>query len=68
MAGLLNLVPKYLPAVRQDPFAPAPLVYRRTDKGALLYSVGPDGMDDGGTDTAHVTSASKGDLVVPHVD
>ena len=44
------LVPDYLPAVPLDPFTTdAPLRTKRTDDGWLIvYSVGPDGEDDGG--------------------
>ena len=43
-----ELVPKYLAATPVDPFSNQPLVYRRGDTGYLLYSVGPDGEDNGG--------------------
>jgi hypothetical protein len=39
---------KYLLNVPDDRFSGEPLVYRRTDAGYLLYSVGIDGRDDGG--------------------
>jgi hypothetical protein len=42
------LIPAHLPAVAEDPFSGRPLRYRRLDHGYLLYSVGPDGVDDGG--------------------
>lgn len=45
---LADLVPKYLSAVPEDPFYGAHLVYRRTPQGYLLYSIGPNGQDDGG--------------------
>lgn len=45
---LEELVPEYLPAVPLDPFTDSPLIYRRGGDGYLLYSVGPDGADDGG--------------------
>ena len=32
----------------KDPFSGQPLVYRVENDGVLLYSVGPDGQDDGG--------------------
>jgi len=41
-AGLLNALPI-------DPFSDKPLVYRRTDDGFTLYSVGYNFADDGGT-------------------
>jgi hypothetical protein len=46
-AGLQDLVPKYLAAIPPDPFSTSTLIYRRQDDRFLLYSVGPDGRDDG---------------------
>lgn len=47
--SLAALAPKYLAAVPADPFAASgPLHYRRTKSSYILYSVGPDGKDDGG--------------------
>lgn len=43
-----DLVPEFLPRVPLDPFDRQPLRYRLTESGALLYSVGPDQLDDGG--------------------
>jgi hypothetical protein len=45
---LSDLVPKYLAEVPLDPFGTGPIIYRRTADGYLLYSVGSDGIDDGG--------------------
>ena len=43
------LVPEFLPTVPRDWFADAPLQYRTQPDGSfLLYSVGPDGEDNGG--------------------
>ncbi len=48
-AGLSDLVPDYLDAVPNDPFAEdVPLRYRIDGDRYILYSVGPDGVDDGG--------------------
>lgn len=47
-ANLAALVPRYLPNVPADPFGRGPLVYRPGPDGFLLYSLGPDGRDDGG--------------------
>lgn len=47
-ASLKELVPKYLPEIPNDLFAERDLVYRLTDKGYLLYSVGDNGKDDAG--------------------
>ena len=45
---LNELVPRYVPAVPSDPFSDRPLVYRQRADGYLLYSVGANGVDDGG--------------------
>lgn len=47
--SLTALVPGYLNTVPTDPFAlSGPLRYKRVSGKYLLYSVGPDGKDDGG--------------------
>ena len=47
--ALSALVPRYLAAVPADPFAlSGPLRYKLAGARPLLYSVGPDGKDDGG--------------------
>jgi hypothetical protein len=49
-ADLSMLVPRYLDAVPIDPFSREPYRYRPDKKrGFIVYSVGPDGFDDGGT-------------------
>ncbi len=45
---LEELVPGVLPTVPLDPFTTRPLVYRSTEDGPLLYSLGPNRRDDGG--------------------
>jgi len=46
---LSSLVPEFLPAVPLDPVDGQPLRYRPQANGTfLLYSVGPNGKDDGG--------------------
>jgi len=47
-ARLDDLVTNYLSEVPQDPFSGRPLIYRAQGTNWLLYSVGPDGVDDGG--------------------
>jgi hypothetical protein len=42
-------VPDLLRAVPTDPFDGRPLRYRRDPEGAVVYSVGPDGKDNGGS-------------------
>ena len=57
-ASLDALVPSYLPAVPDDPFALSSLLhYRRTKQSYVLYSVGPDGKDDGGKPIFHAPTA-----------
>jgi len=43
------LVPEFLDEVAEDVLADKPLSYRRLDDGYLLYSVGRDGRDSGGS-------------------
>jgi tetratricopeptide (TPR) repeat protein len=45
---LQELVPKYLSAVPTDPFTGEPLRYKVDESGCTIYSVGRDGVDDGG--------------------
>jgi peroxiredoxin len=42
------LSPKYLDRIPQDIFSGKPLIYRLTENGYLLYSVGLNGKDEGG--------------------
>src|SRR5262245_6198390 len=47
-ARLDELAPKYLAGVPGDVFSGGPLIYRPTENGYLLYSVGVNGQDDDG--------------------
>jgi len=48
--ALSELRPEYLKTLPSDPFGPGkPFNYRPLAKDYLLYSIGPDGKDDGGT-------------------
>ena len=49
--SLDDLVPQWLTSIPPDPFSPSGFVYRTSEGpgGYLLYSVGDDGKDDGGT-------------------
>ena len=53
-AKLDDLVPKYLPALPLDPFAaaPQPLKYINDPDKPIVYSVGEDGVDGGGSELA----------------
>jgi len=57
-----ELVPQYLQRIPQDPFSRQELVYRAQGTNWLLYSIGPDRVDDGGTPAGRGSSA-KGDLL-----
>ena len=62
-----ELVPEFLPAVPQDPFGAGSLKYRliADGKSYLLYSVGADGVDNGGkliTWRELFTASAAGDL------
>jgi hypothetical protein len=62
-ARLEDLVPAYLPAVPLDPMADGdrPLGYRADLANPILYSVGEDGIDQGGS--ARPIKESYGDLI-----
>src|SRR5438445_1870660 len=47
-SDLDELVPDFLPQIQADPFDGAPLRYKLLSKGYVVYSIGPDGHDDGG--------------------
>lgn len=75
--SLSVLTPSYLTHIPTDPFSDKqPLQYKQTEKGYLLYSIGPDGSNDGGKAIVHTTApatsyhavffkdeVSKGDVV-----
>jgi hypothetical protein len=46
--ALDELVPDYLDEVPSDPLSDGPLRYRHDARSYVIYSVGPDGTDDGG--------------------
>jgi len=58
---VLALAPVYLKAIPADPFtANGTLRYKRTGKTYVLYSVGPNGTDDGGTPSADDKASMPG--------
>jgi len=62
------LVPAYLKAVPADPFGTGPLRLKVSGDAVTVYSVGPDGRDDGGVPAGKPTSGRNpppGDLVLP---
>jgi hypothetical protein len=58
-AALDALVPQYLAKVPLDPIDRQPLRYRPADGAYVLYSVGANGVDDGGQ-VAHTGKADVG--------
>jgi hypothetical protein len=48
-ARLEDLAPEFIPSVPTDPFDGKPMKMKRTKRGLVVYSVGPDGIDNGGT-------------------
>lgn len=59
-----ELLPDTLPAVPIDPFTGQPLIYRRTENVFLLYSTGPDKIDDGGARPLSETPEAGEDLLL----
>jgi hypothetical protein len=45
---LSALTPQFLPAVLRDPFDGQPLRFKRLESGYMVYSIGPDAVDDSG--------------------
>ena len=65
-AKIGSLVPKYLPEAPVDPYTGQTLKWRAEDQDMLtIYSVGPDGVDDGGSGIGDaVRLESEGDIAV----
>lgn len=55
---VLAIVPAYIQGVPLDPFDGKLVRYKRTEKGYVVYCIGPDEKDDGGTEK--VPNAPKG--------
>ena len=49
-ASLAALVPMYLPAAPRDPLDDRPLRFKKLARGYVIYSIGADGVDNGGTE------------------
>ena len=61
---LEQLVPNYIHRVPLDPFSDRPVIYRPQGDYWLVYSVGEDGIDDGGKRAGRSVSSTvtRGDL------
>jgi hypothetical protein len=64
---LADLAPKYVAKVPRDIFNDSELHYRREGDGYLLYSVGPNGKDDGGKGYDDCKAAESWDDVAVRV-
>jgi hypothetical protein len=56
---LVDLVPKYLDAVPEDPFDGRTLRYEKLETGFVVYSVGEDRRDDGGKERLPIGKRKK---------
>ena len=64
--SLPQLVPQYLASVPADPFDGQPLRYKKASpKGSVIYSIGPNLKDDGGTARAPAGQGSTPDFDLP---
>ncbi len=61
-ANLNNLVPNHLPEVPRDIFDGQPLRFKILPRGYVLYSIGADGVDDGGLEKTN--NATKYDVTI----
>lgn len=62
--SLDELVPEYLENVPLDPFDLKPLRYRKRQGKWIVYSIGPDGKDDGGVENyTHIQPEEGTDLI-----
>jgi hypothetical protein len=55
-------VPTWLPKIPTDIFDGQPLRYGRLERGYVVYSVGPDRLDDGGTEKPKKGSVKSWDV------
>jgi hypothetical protein len=62
--SLIALVPEFLAQAPVDPYDGRPLHYRRLADGVVIYSVGPDGSDDGGNLSENLQSPEGIDIGV----
>ena len=56
------LVPEYLAAIPEDPFTKAPVKFRGSGNTLSIYSVGANGLDEGGEGEFSSWQAGGGDI------
>jgi hypothetical protein len=63
--SLEELAPRYLPQLPADPFRAdqKPFMYRPGGADPLIYSVGQDGVDDGGSEARDGTGGRRGNVL-----
>jgi hypothetical protein len=61
-ASLAELVPNYIPGVPRDPFDDQLLRFKKLPRGYVVYSVGPDGVDNGGAESPTQNVATNYDV------
>ncbi len=49
LSDLSAKLPEHFKKLPADPFTGKPMIYKKTAKGCMIYSVAKDGKDDGGT-------------------
>lgn len=63
-----DLAPELLPRAPLDPYSERPLIYRRLSGGFVLYSVGPDQIDNGGIRAKAEEAMAGEDLLLTPTD
>jgi hypothetical protein len=58
------LVPKYCSSAPLDPFDEEPLRYRKLTHGYIVYSIGADGVDNGGSERDNKKNKAAYDLTI----
>jgi hypothetical protein len=59
---LRDLVPGHLPQIPVDPFDGEPLRFKKLPTGFVVYSIGPDRVDDGGIEPPQKESQQNFDV------
>ena len=62
--SLPSLVPSFIPAVPRDPFDHQPLRFKPLTNGYVVYSVGLDGIDNGGLEKTNTAIQTNCDITV----
>jgi hypothetical protein len=63
-ATLDALVPDYCSSAPRDPFDEQPLRYKKLGRGYVVYSIGADGVDNGGAERTNPKNMSDYDVMI----